>query len=133
MLYSFGSTLIKKYFEDFREPRDIDFVSNNKSDIKPREEGIDYFYIPVLPDRELTIDEFYTLRISHMVYNCIWDKTYEDVLFLKGKGCKIDKEFLTLLREYWTREAEGIDGRKIVRPVATEEQMKIVKELEDGE
>lgn len=131
MLYLFGSSLVKKHFEDFREPVDIDYISNNKEDVKPREEGIDYFYNPITPDRELTIDEFYTLRIAHMVYNCIWDKTYQDVLFLKNKGCKIDKELLVKFREYMTMEANGIDGKRIVRPYATEEQMKIVKELEN--
>lgn len=133
MLYLFGSSLVKKYFEDFREPRDLDYISNRKEDIKTREDGIDYFYNPVTPDREMTMDEFYTLRISHMIYDCIWDKTYQDVLFLKSKGCKLDKDFLLKLREHFTREAEGIDGRKVVRPAATVQQMEIVKELEDGE
>ena len=32
-MYLFGSNLIKKYFPDFREPNDIDWVTNDKSEL----------------------------------------------------------------------------------------------------
>ena len=101
-MYLFGSHLIKKYFDDFRKPNDIDWVTNDESEIKKSIVGEEeYYYIPFSPDREMTPDEIYTVKVSHAIYDIHWKKTMSDIRFLQIKGCKVIPDFLTRLREYW--------------------------------
>jgi len=101
-MYLFGSHLIKKYFDDFRKPNDIDWVTNDESEIKKSIVGEEeYYYIPFSPDREMTPDEIYTVKVSHAIYDIHWKKTMSDIRFLQIKGCKVIPDFLTKLREYW--------------------------------
>lgn len=108
-MYLFGSTLIKKYFPDFRNPRDIDWVTNDSAKVKKsiigREE---YYYIPFSPSREMTPDEIYTVKVSHAIYDINWQKTMSDIRFLQIKKCKIIDSFLKDLREYWV----GVHGEQ---------------------
>jgi hypothetical protein len=101
-MYLFGSKLIKKYFSDFREPNDTDWVTNDQSKLKPSRIGEEeYYYIPFSPDREMTPDEIYTVKVSHAIYDIHWKKTMSDIRFLQIKGCKIIPDFLQNLRNYW--------------------------------
>ena len=101
-MYLFGSRLIKKYFNDFREPNDIDWVTNDRKKIKKSIIGKEeYYYIPDAPDREMTPDEIYTVKVSHAIYDIHWRKTMSDIRFLQIKGCKIIPEFLESLRKHW--------------------------------
>lgn len=101
-MYLFGSHLIKKYFDDFRKTNDIDWVTNDESEIKKSIVGEEeYYYIPFSPDREMTPDEIYTVKVSHAIYDIHWKKTMSDIRFLQIKGCKVIPDFLTKLREYW--------------------------------
>lgn len=122
-----GSQLVKKLFNDFREPRDIDWVTNDITKLRPHTgKGEEFYYVRPTPDREMTADEIYTYKISHMVYRYGWSKVYDDVMFLRSKGCKVIPGYLKELRDFWLENRVGLE-------LATEEQMKIVKELEDGE
>lgn len=109
-MYLFGSKLIKKYFPDFREPNDTDWVTNDKSELKTSTKEEEYYYIPNSPDREMTPDEIYTLKVSHAIYDIHWKKTMSDIRFLQLKGCKIIPEMLKELREYWV-EVHGEQHR----------------------
>ena len=100
-MYLFGSKLMKKYFPDFREPNDIDWVTNDKSELKESTRSVEYYYIPNSPDREMTPDEIYTLKVSHAIYSIHWRKTMSDIRFLQIKGCKIIPEMLKDLRKHW--------------------------------
>jgi hypothetical protein len=101
-MYLFGSKLIKKYFSDFREPNDTDWVTNDKSKLKPSKIGKEeYYYIPFSPDREMTPDEIYTIKVSHAIYDIHWKKTMSDIRFLQIKGCKVIPDFLENLRNHW--------------------------------
>lgn len=105
-MYQFGSRLIKKYFPDFREPNDIDWVTNDISEIRNNLEELfrnkkEYYFIPCTPNREMTPDEIYTLKVSHAIYDIKWEKTMSDIRFLQIKGCKIITSFLRELRKYW--------------------------------
>lgn len=101
-MYLFGSKLIKKYFPDFREPNDTDWVTNDQSKLKPSKIGEEeYYYIPNSPDREMTPDEIYTVKVSHAIYDIHWRKTMSDIRFLQIKGCKIIPDFLQSLRTHW--------------------------------
>jgi len=123
MFYLFGSRLTKKLFEDFREPDDWDYVTN---DINDNAKGNGYYYIAPTPDREMTGDEIITLRISHMIFKHKWQEAYDDTMFLKSKGCKMIPSFLNELREFWTT-----DKRHKFRERCSEEQLEIVKKLEE--
>ena len=50
--------MIKKYFDDFRTPNDIDWITNDESEMKKSIVGKEeYYYMPFSPDREMTVDE----------------------------------------------------------------------------
>lgn len=103
-MYLFGSTLIKKLFSDFREPNDIDWVTNDETKLKKSTIGVvEYYYIPNTPDREMTADELYTIKVSHAIYDIHWKKTMADIRFLQIKGCKLIPDFLIQLRQHWEK------------------------------
>lgn len=101
----FGSKLIKKIFPDFREPNDTDWVTNDISEYNKYSstKNTEYYYIPCSPNREMTADEIYTLKVSHAIYDIHWQKTMSDIRFLQIKGCKIVPEFLIELRKHWEK------------------------------
>lgn len=110
-MYLFGSQLIKKMFSDFREPKDIDWVTNDVTKLKKSIIGQEeYYFIPNTPDREMTADEIYTLKVSHAIYDINWKKTMSDIRFLQMKGCKLIPDFLTQLRAYW-ETVHGVQHR----------------------
>lgn len=109
-MYLFGSKLIKKHFPDFREPNDTDWVTNDESELKNSTRSEEYYYIPNSPDREMTPDELYTIKVSHAIYDIHWKKTMSDIRFLQMKGCKVIPEMLGELREYWV-EVHGEQHR----------------------
>ena len=100
-MYLFGSHLIKKYFNDFRVPNDIDWITNDISELKKSTKDEEYYFIPFSPDREMTADEMYTVKVSHAIYDIHWKKTMSDIRFLQIKGCKVIPDLLNQLREYW--------------------------------
>jgi len=109
-MYIFGSTLIKKLFPDFREPNDTDWVTNDQSKLKPSTREVEYYYIPNTPDREMTADEIYTVKVSHAIYDIHWQKTMADIRFLQTKGCKLLPDFLIQLRQFW-ETVHGVQKR----------------------
>jgi hypothetical protein len=98
-------------FSDFREPKDIDWVTNDVTKLKKSIIGQEeYYFIPNTPDREMTADEIYTLKVSHAIYDINWKKTMSDIRFLQMKGCKLIPDFLTQLRTYW-ETVHGVQKR----------------------
>jgi hypothetical protein len=98
-------------FSDFREPKDIDWVTNDVTKLKKSIIGQEeYYFIPNTPDREMTADEIYTLKVSHAIYDINWKKTMSDIRFLQMKGCKLIPDFLTQLRTYW-ETVHGVQHR----------------------
>jgi len=108
-MHLFGSSLIKKYFPDFRKPNDIDWVTNDKSKLKESSKEEEFHYIPCSPDREMTPNELYTIKVSHAIYDIHWRKTMSDIRFLQIKGCELIPDMLVELRKYW----EVIHGKQI--------------------
>ena len=100
-MYLFGSQLIKKLFPDFRNPNDTDWVTNDPSKLKQSTKEVEYYYIPHTPNREMTADEIYTLKVSHAIYDIKWSKTMADIRFLQAKGCSLDTCLLKKFREHW--------------------------------
>jgi hypothetical protein len=122
-MYIYGSTLIKKIFTDFRNPKDIDYVTNDidkyNREISNIQPGTELHYIPCTPSREMSADEIYTLKVSHAIYDIHWRKTMSDIRFLQIKGCKIIPDFLQKLRLHW----ESVHTNKKRCDFDTEEQM----------
>jgi hypothetical protein len=122
-MYIYGSTLIKKIFTDFRNPKDIDYVTNDidkyNREISNIQPGTELHYIPCTPSREMSADEIYTLKVSHAIYDIHWQKTMSDIRFLQIKGCKIIPDFLQKLRLHW----ESVHTNKKRCDFDTEEQM----------
>lgn len=107
-MYLFGSQLIKKLFPDFREPRDLDFVTGGSKDTElPIELAhgtpCERYYIPCSPDREMTANEIYTVKVSHAIYSINWQKHMADIRFLQLKGCVICPDLLLNLRYFWNK------------------------------
>lgn len=103
--YLVGSTLLKKYFSDYRNPNDTDWVVFDKEHCKQSIVGKEEFhYLPVSPRREMTPNELYTLKVSHAIYDVHWEKTMSDIRFMQMKGLSLDKEFLKTLREFWAND-----------------------------
>ena len=104
-MYLAGSALARKYFPDFRECKDIDFITNDFSEysqyLKQSTAAQEYHCIPCSPSREMAPDELYTLKVSHAIYDIHWRKTMSDIRFFQKKGCSIDERFLENLREHW--------------------------------
>jgi hypothetical protein len=104
-MFIYGSQLAKKLFKDFRQPKDTDYVTNDIIDYHNNlpfiSKGTELHCIPCTPNREMTANELYTLKVSHAIYDIHWQKTMSDIRFFQIKGCEIIPEFLTELRKHW--------------------------------
>ena len=60
-----------------------------------------------------------------MIFEYKWQEAYDDVMFLRSKGCKLLPEFLNELRNFW-----NTDKLHISRPRCSEEQLDILNRLE---
>lgn len=105
----YGSTAIKYWFPDFREPKDLDIISdyyikdNKNEDISWIDE---FLYLKVWNKDKVYVDPnfLYTIKISHLSWNIWnWDKHMRDAIFLKEKWCSVDYEFYKLLMRWWNR------------------------------
>lgn len=92
----YGSTAAKYYFDEYRDPNDLDII------------GEEYDWIPAfnfLNNYEplfLEPEYLYTIKLSHACYDINFDKTIKDILFFRNKGLQYNKEFLDLLRKDWS-------------------------------
>lgn len=103
----FGSVAIKHWFPDFREPKDLDVMSPESK----MEKGEQNYWIPEFEeliknnkdDKYLDPDFLLAVKQSHLGWNIHWEKTRDDVLFLKSKGCKCDPKLYFKLVKAWTK------------------------------
>lgn len=108
----FGSTAIKHFYSDFREPKDLDVMTQDP--LMTREE--EHYWIPEYEDlieassnkEYLDPDLILTLKASHAGWNIHWQKTMYDILFLKRKGLEINKPLYKKLTKAWTK----VHGKK---------------------
>jgi len=107
----YGSNAIKYWFSDFeREPKDIDYISSSE-EVKKSNKEIEYYHLPEFDyifennkDKKYVDPDFlYTIKISHLSYNINWDKHMQAAMFLKEKGCKLNKELYKSLMFAWKR------------------------------
>ena len=125
-----GSTALKHWFPEAREPGDVDAL-RGEYDPYPITESISaggQTYM-VLPNADVyrhlsfapyfdfphvaTPDELYTIKVSHSFWelpNRSWSKHMADLLFLKRKGAKLIPDLYAALYKVW----EEKHGRKKV-------------------
>lgn len=78
--------------EDHCLEGDISIMPKEIMDLVPTENGY------------ATPDAIYTIKLSHAAYDIFWQKTKNDILWLKEKGCKLIIELYTVLLEHWKGE-----------------------------
>ena len=115
----FGSTALKHFYPEFREPNDLDIMS---TDVKTTREEQRYW----IPEFKELIErsenkEFLdpclmlAIKASHANWNIHWEKTMTDILFLKSKGLEIDRPLYDRLVKGWRkvhgREAAPLKGK----------------------
>lgn len=111
-----GSRAMRNLFPDFpREPVDTDYiVPKLLEDEKYGYNGsgyVEYHEIPPFnykfvdedSDDELTADELYTLKVSHLFWDIKWDKNMFDVVFLNNKGAKLIEPLFLELYAHWLK------------------------------
>lgn len=102
-----GSTALKQWFPEEREPKDLDVISPVEWD------GAETFwddrliaYQPAwqwLQDDYASLDELYTIKVSHSYWEIgnSWAKHIRDVQFLKDHGAVLLPEFHDILYPIW--------------------------------
>jgi hypothetical protein len=107
-----GSRALKNVLPDAREPRDWDYFSPHP--ITGAEVFWDdrilnyshwrYGFDPVQP----TLDELYTLKVSHIYWSVKWRKHASDIRFMQRAGASLIQELHDILYPIW----EDLHGAK---------------------
>lgn len=112
-----GSTAMRHWFPDFREPKDLDLLTPYQ--IKCDKAGVietqwhceAEFLIEKSKDKVFADPQLlFSIKVSHAHWNIHWDKTMYDIEFLKRKGVTLDMEVYDRLIPVW----EEIHGKKKV-------------------
>lgn len=106
MTLIFGSTALKHWFPDFkREPKDLDIMSGVPMMTKEVQHywyhAFNYIAIANRDPKYVEPNYLYTIKVSHAAWDIFWDKTMHDIMFMKSKGCKLDKALYYLLYAEW--------------------------------
>lgn len=104
-----GSYCILYHFPDFyRKPKDLDYIEGGPVPMNPNDYKVECLKNPVLLDAEkynssgyCSKDNLYTLKMSHMFWDIRWEKHISDIMFLKDKGCKLNRDLFFKLYDYW--------------------------------
>lgn len=106
-----GSVAMKNLFDDFREPKDLDYFSQKEpAFLAAGYAVVDGFWHDKLEGTSLdrndmaTLDELYTIKVSHSYWdlkNGSWSKHIADIIFMQNHGAKLDLELHKLLYEIW--------------------------------
>jgi len=108
----FGSSAAKRWFPNFRNPKDIDYISleNVMTEKEQHYWAPSFQYIlDNNKDSEYVDANFlFTVKLSHLGWDIHWLKTRDDILFLKKRGCEVDVNLYRSLVKDWTK----IHGKK---------------------
>ena len=116
-----GSTAARQWIKEFRNPGDLDIVIKEKPEPKP---GVEYHYSPAFDylleqnKKYASLDELYTIKLSHSQWDFSWDKTLHDIQIFKANGARVIPEFYDALYRDW----QTIHKRKSVNLNVTNEQ-----------
>lgn len=95
----YGSCALKHWYPETRIPSDIDIISPNHDWIP----AFQYLLENNKHSQYVDPNFLFTIKVSHASWNIHWDKTLHDIVFLKNKGCTLDKEFYNLLYNDWKK------------------------------
>jgi hypothetical protein len=109
----FGSTAVKHWFPDFREPNDLDYIDKNQELITKEEQRywiptFQYFLDNNKDDVYLDPEFILVNKMAHFGWDVHWNKTMNDILFLKSKGVKADPAIYRKLVKDWIK----VHGKK---------------------
>lgn len=117
-----GSTILKKHFNQFREPKDVDYFINEKgatSGVK----GIEYLYNPIIfnfpslfKEGEMTLQGLFNVKFSHLRFNINWDKHIYDIQFMLENcpnDCVLDREYQRHQFEFWEKYLPKVRRSKL--------------------
>lgn len=103
-----GSTAMQAYVPGCRAPKDLDVFAGHQ------EHGAEVFWhqsfedwITPGTDRIATLDELYTLKVSHSYWelrNGSWDKHINDAMALKAQGATLLLDLHKLLYKVWEEQ-----------------------------
>lgn len=112
-----GSKAAKLWFDDYREPKDTDWLCDEIVKSSKEEE---FHYHQGNPGTIWLIENYhrgvpnpdvlYTLKFSHCFWNIHWQKTMFDIEFFQSKNAQLIPELFELLYTGW----ENIHGPKRV-------------------
>lgn len=110
----FGSQAQKHWFPHARSPKDTDYISREPK--MSRE--VQHYFAPSfeyvlknnVDDKFVDANFLYTIKLSHFGWNIHWEKTRDDVIFLKKQGCVPDVGLYRDLVKDW----KVIHGKKHV-------------------
>jgi hypothetical protein len=101
----FGSTACKHWFSDFREPKDLDYISKEKVMTKEVQSyWVDSFQLLLDNNNDsvyLDPNFLITVKMSHGGFDIHWEKTMRDIVFLKERGCVADRDIYKKLVKDW--------------------------------
>lgn len=102
----FGSVAAKHWFPDFREPKDLDYISKENHmtpEVQHYWNGAFEYVLANNKDQKYVDPDFlYTIKVSHAAWDVRWEKTIHDIMFLRRKGCKLDKALYDALYAHWS-------------------------------
>jgi hypothetical protein len=114
-----GSSALALFGLARNPPKDVDYFTNQKDFVNGK--GEDHTYIPMSVLKNLPMrptldgntyitspDAVYTIKCSHLGWDIHWQKTLNDTLWLKSKGCKIIPELFDALVLHWQK----VNGNK---------------------
>jgi len=103
-----GSTALKHWFPtEVREPKDFDLISSEpKMEQAEQHYWIDEFQGLLQANKDsqyIDPDLLLTLKSSHFGWDIHWQKTANDILFLKRKGFRMNKDLYKSLVKGWIK------------------------------
>ncbi len=93
-----GSTALKHWFPDAREPKDLDYIVPLENKYSDKAHGAELYWIPEFKELYQYCSEFencyliappnvlLTIKCAHSAWNVHWEKTMFDIGFLQRKG-----------------------------------------------
>lgn len=119
-----GSCAAKRWFPNFREPLDLDYVTTDNFENR---KGLEYLKVPdyiytllksYSSRSALCPDALYTLKLSHLSWegkNGKWNKHLSDAMWLKDNGCKLLPHFYCVMYDFWKDKFGGKDKIKFTK------------------
>lgn len=114
-----GSVALENYRMNRNQPKDIDYWVSGDS-IPP------FGDVTVMPEKILNLvptfngyatpDAVFTIKCSHLPWDIKWEKTKNDILWLKSHGCEVLTELHTELRKHWESVHGGKDFLSLNKP-----------------